>query len=264
MQILDKLITVSALNAEILGDLFEGRYIALRVPGFYDAQCCKNLSELLYQRIDGRGVTGGIYESDVDSFWNVMDDPARRERYLDAGLPVQHQLRKFSAPYPSPVDQLRLALDEAWPAGATLMSMNGRKMPFGITRLWRVGKEALPHQDLLWREVEPDLLGSPLRGQLGANVYLDTADEGGELETWDRHITDQEYESLQDAYPGSYGFPRGMLPAESLLFSPEVGDLVLVNTTMVHAVRMITKGRRITISGFVGSAGEGQPLRCWS
>lgn len=264
MSIHDKLATVSILDEAILADLFEGTYIALRVPGFYDVQYCKNLAELLYQQIDGQAVTGGIYESDIDSFWNVMNDEARRERYLDAGLPVQRRLRELCAPYPSPIDQLRLALDEAWPGGATLMAMNGRKMPFGITRLWRIGKEALPHQDLLWREAGQDLLAVRLRGQIGVNVYLDTADEGGELETWDRYITDQEYEKLRDTCSGSYGFPRNMLPAESLLFSPEVGDLVMVNTTRVHAVRMITKGRRITISGFVGNAGAGQPLRCWS
>lgn len=264
MSIDDKLATVDTLDASVLADLFAGKYIAVRVPGFYDVQYCKNLVEPLYDRIDNDAATGGIYESDIDSFWNVMNDDVRRERYLDAALHVQRRMRAMSEPHPSPVDQLRLALDEAWPGGATLMTMNGRKMPFGITRLWRTGKEALPHQDLLWREAGPDLLSVTLQGQLGVNIYLDTADEGGELETWDVYITDEQYESLRETYPGSYGYSRDMLPRESLLISPEVGDLVMVNTTRAHAVRKITAGRRMTVSGFVGNAGTDQPLRCWS
>ncbi|WP_424188071.1 hypothetical protein ACOBQX_09040 [Actinokineospora sp. G85] len=264
MSIDSKLATVGVLDAQVLAALFAGTYIAVRVPNFYDPQYCKNVVEPLYEKIDNDAATGGIYESDIDSFWNVMNDEARRERYLDAALPVQQRMRAMSAPYPSPVDQLRLALDEAWPGGATLMTMGGRKMPFGITRLWRTGKEALPHQDLLWREVAPEAMSVPLVGQLGVNIYLDTADEGGELETWDRYITDEDYEPLRETYPGSYGYSRDMLPEESLLISPEVGDLVMVNTTRAHAVRKITKGRRMTVSGFVGNAGVDQPLRCWS
>lgn len=260
-----KLATVVALDSKVLADLFAGEHIVVRVPGFYDAQLCKNVVEPLYQEIDHAAATGGIYESDIDAFWNVMSDSDRRDRYLAEAVPVQQRMRKLSAPYPSPVDQLRLALDEAWPGGATHMTFGGRKMPFGVTRLWREGREALPHQDLLWREVEDqDELAAPVVGQLGVNIYLDTADQGGELESWDRYISDEEYESLRDRYPGSYGFPREMLPEDSVLVDPEVGDLVLVNTTRAHAVRRIEQGRRMTVSGFVGSAGIDQPLRYWS
>lgn len=264
MSIDDRLAIVKGLDSSILGDLFAGKYVAVRVPGFYDPQHCKHLAEPLYQQVDSEAVTGGIYDSDIDSFWNVMNDEARRERYLAGAVRVQERLRRLSAPYPSPVDRLRLALDEAWPGGATLMTMEGRKMPFGITRVWRTGKEALPHQDLLWREVGPDRLAVPLSGQLGVNIYLDTAEAGGELETWDFRISDEEYESLRETCPGSYGYSRDMLPEESLLISPEVGDLVLVDTRCAHAVRRIDRGRRLTMSGFVGNAGVDQPLRCWS
>ncbi|MEH0971259.1 hypothetical protein V6U77_09025 [Micromonospora sp. CPCC 205546] len=243
--------------------LFDGEVIAVRVPQFYDPLYCKSLADALYRAIE-EAAKGSIYESDIDSFWNVMDDAERRESYFAMALPLQEKLRALSAPHPSPIDLLRLALDEAWPGGASLMTMSGRKMPFGITRLWRTDSEALPHQDILWREVKEADDIPPLVSQLGVNVYLDTADEGGQLETWDRVISDEEYEQLRDKYPGSYGYPRSMLPEDSLLIAPEVGDLVLVNTLRAHAVRKIEQGRRITLSGFVGSAGTDQPLRCWS
>ncbi|TDV56263.1 2OG-Fe(II) oxygenase [Actinophytocola oryzae] len=264
MSINSRLATVNVLDQKVLGALFDGDVIAILVPKFYDSLYCKNLAASLYQSIDNESVSGGIYDSDIDSYWNVMNDEQRRERYFSMALSSQDRLRRLSTPYPSPIDLLRLALDEAWAGGATLMTMAGRKMPFGITRLWRTGSEGLPHQDALWREVGRIDEVAGLTGQLGVNVYLDTADEGGELETWDRVITDEEYASLAGEYPGSYGYPREMLPEESLLVTPRVGDLVLINTMRVHAIRAITRGQRMTISGFVGSSGTGAPLKCWS
>jgi hypothetical protein len=263
MSLNNRLATVDSIDQHVLTELFSGTILGIRVPNFYDTLYCKSLAGMLYQAIEDESTSGGIYESDIDSFWNVMNDAARWERYFAVALPVQRRLRRFSSPYPSPIDLLRLALDEAWPGGATLMTMSGRKMPFGITRLWRTGNEALPHQDALWREIQVPEAAS-LISQLGVNVYLDTADEGGELETWDFVITDEQYEKLRDEYPGSYGYPRDMLPEESLLIAPQVGDLVLVNTMRAHAVRKITCGQRMTMSGFVGNTGIDQPLRCWS
>lgn len=258
------LATVGQLDGQVLADLFDGKYIAIRVPEFYPSDYCKNLAELLHRQIGSEPVTGGIYESDIDSFWNVANDEERLERYFAGAFTVPDRLRRLSAPHPSPADLFRLALDDAWPSGATLMTLQGRKMPFGISRLWRQGSQGLPHQDVLWREVAPGTLPFHPLGQLGVNIYVDTADEGGELEAWDFVITDAEYENLRDRYPGSYGYAKGMLPQASLSISPGVGDLVMVNTLRVHAIRCITRGRRITVSGFVVNAGTDQPLRCWS
>ncbi|GGP99406.1 2OG-Fe(II)-dependent halogenase WelO5 family protein [Streptomyces roseolilacinus] len=257
-----KLVTVDVLDEQVLRDLFELKCVAVRVPEFYDATYSKSLADLLYQEIDS-SAGAGIYESNIDSFWNVTKDAERRERYFNVALPLQRRLRRLSAPHPSPVDLLRVALDENWPGGATLMSMGGRKMPFGITRLWRTGSEGLPHQDVLHREFD-DPMAHAMVGQLGVNIYLDTADEGGELETWDHTISDEEYAGMADRYPGSYGYPRDILPDEAVLIAPQPGDLVLINTACVHAIRKITTGRRITVSGFVGNLGPDLPLRCWS
>lgn len=258
-----KFATVEVLDAQVLADLFDKKYIAVRVPRFYDPAYAKTLSDLLYKEIDS-AVAAGIYESNVDSYWAVAKDGQRRERYLEAALPLQKRLRRLSAPHPSPIDLLRVTLDELWPAGASLMRMGGRKTPFGATRLWRTGSEALPHQDVLRREQTDDTRSIDLLGQLGVNIYLDVADEGGGLEAWDHVITDEEYVRLGSRYEGSYGYQREQLPPQSMVIFPEVGDLVMINTAYVHAVRKITAGRRVTVSGFVGSSGNEQPLRCWS
>ncbi|MCE7082625.1 2OG-Fe(II) oxygenase [Streptomyces sp. ST2-7A] len=257
-----KLLTVENLDERVLRDLFDLKYVAVRVPEFYDATYSKSLADLLYQEIDD-SAGSGIYESNIDSFWNVTKNAERQERYFNSTLPLQHRLRRLSAPHPSPIDLLRVTLDENWPGGSTFMSMTSRKMPFGITRLWRTGSEGLPHQDVLHREFD-DPMTNAIVGQLGVNIYLDTAEEGGELETWDHVISDEEYSGISGQYPGSYGYPRDMLPDNSVLISPQPGDLVLVNTACVHAIRTITAGRRITLSGFVGNLGPDLPLRCWS
>lgn len=263
MGLQSKLATVDVLDEQVLTALFDRKYIAVRVPRFYNPVYAKALSELLYKEIDS-AVAAGIYESNVDSYWSVAQDNERRERYLNAALPLQRRLRRLSAPHPSPIDLLRVTLDEAWPGGAGLMRMGGRKTPFGATRLWRTDSEALPHQDVLHREETEDTRDINLLGQIGVNIYLDVAEEGGSLEAWDHVVSDEEYLALGHLYEGSYGYNRERLPEESLVISPQVGDLVMINTAYVHAVRRITCGRRITVSGFVGSRGSEEPLRCWS
>lgn len=264
MSLNDKFVTTDTIDGELLQALFSGRVILAHIPGFYDPASARKLADALYEFID-EAANGGIYESDVESFWTATQDPGRRERYFQAALPLLRRLRQLSAPLPSPIDLLRLALDEAWSGGACLMTMRGRKMPFGLTRLWRTESEALPHQDVLWREVDADNDDIVrFTSQLGVNVYLDTAVEGGELESWDCVITDDTYRDIERDYPGSYGYLRDLLPQESLVFDPAAGDLVLINTLHVHAVRKVKQGRRMTISGFVGVSGPDQPLRCWS
>jgi len=254
---------VDAVDEQVLADLFDMKYIAVRVPRFYDPVYAKTLSGLLHKEIDD-AVAAGIYESNVDSYWSVAKDNQRRERYFNAALPLQKRLRRLSAPHPSPVDLLRVTLDDVWPGGAGLLRMDSRAAAFGATRVWRTNSEALPHQDVLRREQTDDTKGIHLLGQIGVNIYLEVAEEGGGLEAWDRVIADEEYMSLGKQYEGSYGYRRELLPRQSLVISPDVGDLVMINTAYVHAVRKITAGRRITVSGFVGSCGSEQPLRCWS
>jgi len=257
--------TTSSIDHSLLQRLFRGELLAVRVPGFCTERRCQILAERLYERLSTqRAQGGGIYDSDIDSFWSAYGDETRRNRYFDSALPLQRRLRDLSSPYSSPIDVLRLALDEAWPAGACLLSMSGRKLPFGITRLWETGSTALPHQDVLWREIGRDGEAASQVGQLGVNVYLETSGSGGELELWNFKVSDIEYERSSNDYRGSYGYPRSMLPEESVVVTPEVGDLILLDTTRVHAVRGVTEGRRITLSGFIGSWGEEQPLRCWS
>ncbi|BAI74121.1 hypothetical protein AZL_a05900 (plasmid) [Azospirillum sp. B510] len=264
MAISDKLIVVDTLTEDVLRKLFRREHIVVRVPKFYNPEYCAALAEgVMADIVDTAG--SGIYASNIDSLWAARRSEDRHRRYFETGIVIQRRLRQVSAPHVSPTDLLRLTLDEAWPGGTALMCRNGLKAPFGISRLWRVGSEGLPHQDLLKRELGDDKLDElKISDQIGVNIYLTTSSAGGELETWDFVVSDDEYEEIAQRFEGSYGYPREMLPRESLVVAPEVGDLIMVNTACVHAIRKIVDGERLTISGFVGCAGEDRHLLCWS
>jgi hypothetical protein len=259
----ERVVISTILDKSIIEGIFSNRILIVRIPNFVDEDTAGRLAESLSGSINA-AAGGGIYESDIMPFWVASQEPEKLDAYLSASAPLEDRLRQLSAPKMSPIDKLRSVLTKAWPGGAERMRVNGREMPFGITRLWRPGSEALPHQDVIWRELNDQPALPSLKGQIGANIYLEIAGEGGELETWDFVLDDEDYRTIENECPGSYGYPRSMLPTLSLIVSPKAGDLVLINTLNVHSVRKIESGRRITISGFVAASTTDQPLQLWS
>jgi hypothetical protein len=257
------LIEENTLSFSSLYSLFNAEVLALKIPNFYEGEKCRNLSEALSNIVKNESTSSGtIYQSDVDSFWNTIDNSDIKARYFGSAVQTMRRLRRISLPFATPIDLLRLELDEVWPTGASLLHIEGKTMLFGITRLWPSGTEALPHQDILLREIpEADEVKNEL-SQAGVNIYLRPAEVGGELEIWDYSFSNDD--CLKLGIRGSYGFDREMLPPDSLVITPQEGDLILLNTTKVHAIRKTIQGERITISGFLGYWGLNKLLRFWS
>jgi len=256
------LVTEEELRAHTLLRLFAGKILAIKIPNFCDKTRCEHLSKVLSHYVKEEAASSGkIYLSNFDSFWNTLNNDQRRLQYLSLAITAMRKARIISHPLLSPADQLRLELDEVWPCGSSLMHIENQSMFFGIVRVWVEGTEALPHQDLLYREIS-DLGATNEYSQLGANIYLQSAEDGGALEIWDNVFSDEDCEKY--AIKGSYGFSRDLLPKTSLVIYPQQGDLILLNTAKVHAVRKIYKGERITISGFIGCWGTQQQLKYWS
>lgn len=247
-----------------LRDLIDGKVLAVRVPGWYSSRQCQQLTRRLLRH---PGFSRYSIAPDVGvqrvgySYFETRGDAERLEHYFDQSVPTIGEIRRVCAPLLIPIDRLRLELDEHWPGGAGLAMLGGRKMFVGTSRLFEDGHSLPPHQDILARETN-DEVATRLLAQLTANVYLRTPRGGGELEIWDLIPNE---EQVADLYTGDYDFlDTAKLPPSAALIRPGVGELVLMLSNRIHAVRPSSGGPRVSMSCFVGSTGEAERLVLWN
>jgi len=247
-----------------LRDIIDGKVLAVRVPGWYTSRQCQQLCRRLLRH---PGFSRYSIAPDVGvqrvgySYFETRGDAERLDHYFDQAVPTIAEIRRVCAPLLIPIDRLRLELDEHWPGGAGLASLGGRKMFVGTSRLFEDGHSLPPHQDILARETN-DEVATRLLAQMTVNVYLRTPRSGGELEIWDLIPNEQQ---VADLYTGDYDFlDSSKLPPSAVLIKPGVGELILMLSSRVHAVRASSGGPRVSMSCFVGSAGESERLALWN
>lgn len=257
-------LVVGELNARRLCELAAGTIAAVQVAKYYP----EDFSHLLAQRLLGSPLFGHYANApDIgrvgQAYFETINDSETREVYYANAAAWIRSMRDLCAPFACPMDTLRLQLQETWPAGATLETIDDRPMFVGLARVFEKGAGAHPHQDVLARDAPPGCVRArTLRAQLAANVYLKPATSGGELEVWLRKPTDEEYETLR--MPGSYGVDRALIGEPDVVLTPRTGDLILFNAHNLHAVRPAGGGPRITMSTFIGYRSRRQPLTYWS
>lgn len=247
-----------------LRDIIDGKVLAVRIPGWYTARQCQQLTRRLLRH---PGFSRYSIAPDVGvqrvgySYFETRGDAERLAHYFDQSVPTIGEIRRVCAPLLIPIDRLRLELDEHWPGGAGLAMLGGRKMFVGTSRLFEDGHSLPPHQDILARETD-DEVATRLLAQLTVNVYLRTPRSGGELEIWDLIPNEQQVAEL---YTGDYDFlDTSKLPPSAALIRPGVGELVLMLSSRIHAVRPSAGGPRVSMSCFVGSTGEAERLVLWN
>ena len=102
----------------------------------------------------------------------------------------------------------------------------------------------------------------PLLSVRDLRSYLRTPRGGGELEIWDL-IPDEA--QVAELYTGDYDFlDTAKLPPSAALIRPGVGELILMLSNRIHAVRPSSGGPRVSMSCFVGSMGEAERLVVWN
>lgn len=247
--------------------LAAGEAIAIVVRGYCGADRCEQAAERLFtdSRYNEYEKLPGVHMWGFNSS-ESLSSPERKKKYFVDAMPTVRALRSIWAPYLSPIDRLRLELQESWPAGANLEYLDGQGLFVGQARVFG-DRGALPHQDFMPWELA-NLRGTPgeasgIRAQLTANIYLQTPDRGGELELWSAGFDHAEYVGLR-AEPGIPGLDRARIPEPTVQIAPEPGMLVVFHATRLHAV-LPSEGRaRMALSCFVGVRGADVSLTYWS
>lgn len=260
----DRVAVREEITLDDLRALLDGRLLAVRVPRWYTPRQCHQLARRLLRH---PGFSRYSVAPDVGvqrvgfSYFETTRDPEREARYFEQAVPTIRELRAVCAPLLLPTDRLRLELDELWPGGCQLATLDGKKMFVGVARMFEDGHSLPAHQDILHRETDA-ALARALSAQLTANVYIATPRSGGELELWDAAPTDAEALAL---YTGTHDFlDLERLGPPAARIAPGTGELVLMLSSRVHAVGPSVGGPRISLSCFAGVIDEARPMVAWN
>lgn len=270
---MQQILTCEKLEPDHLEKLINDEMCILHIPNYFQG---KGLSKLkkhivksrndyvqanyvgykdqkIIRRYFGVNVLGTAY----NTTYNKQPDDPEFATYFQNALTGIRSLRQAIAPYQSPIDQLRLELDENWIKGARIGSFNpDKKMFVGTCRIVLAKESHLgeiqPHIDSLPQNIHS------LKKQFSANIYIHVPESGGELEVWDLPpLSPEAVTQLDIDHTMRNTHPNG------ILFKPSEGDLALFNTRRPHAVKSFSKGIRSSIQCFIGLNKDGS-LTYWS
>ena len=251
------------LEASDIKELVYQNILAVVIRNFYPADIAHKIAEKImacpnrgYYNRESELARIGMAHFEVDSIES-------NQRYHDFAVEWIQDLRSMFKPYLSPIDKLRLTLEEMWPSGAALQTLNGLKCFVGICRILDPMITINPHYDRLDRDYCTDIeQANRLLGQLSANIYLQIPDKGGELELW---IEDQNSKKIQALNKdGYFGIELEKMGVPEFSIRPNPGDLIIFNTRLYHGIRSGEGNSRISIGTFIGYAGDQLPLTYWS
>ncbi|WP_229403113.1 2OG-Fe(II) oxygenase [Micromonospora okii] len=246
------------LTTATLLDLAEGVVDAIWVRAFHPAEECRAALPPIIEACERASYTlTDDFQSIGTSMGEAAESAENRRRYLRTAAATCELIRgRIFAGRLSPLDRLRLVLDELWPAGATVARHEGAMLLPGIIRRWPAGGHANPHIDQ--RDV-PLLAGYGLRRRIGTNVYLEVPppEDGGHVDFWGVYRDERSYDAERRA---DYGLDRDALGEPVWSCRPGQGDLLMFDAARVHGVRRVERGARVTAACFVGVRTATQPL----
>ncbi len=253
----------SVLTTETLMQLAANELAAIHVRGFYPAEIAERVArgiidhpQLGYYTKKYTSTVGRVCMPHIDSEWNSE----LTRKYHAESVANIHGLRRIFYPHLSPVDHVRLLLQELWPSGADIQRLHGRTCFVGAFRVFRPEKSFfLPHHDRLEEETDaPEIQG--LVQQLVANIYLQVAGKGGDLQLWLREATPSENVRIRDVE----GLLLDAVEDPRITIHPEAGDLIIFSSRQLHAVTPPIGTTRVGMAAFIGCYGPNRPLTYWS
>ncbi len=255
------IIEAKRIDQQSIKNLASGKVHAVRIKNYLS----RELSRKLAEKIVTPGYDHYINAPSIGrigmAFYEAENKPELLETYFSQARSHVDDLRHRCLPYASPIDKFRCEIDEAWPAGAHLESLYGKKMYVGLSRVVEPGVYFLAHHDILEKDAPDSYRARSLKAQFACNVYIDMPDEGGELEVWEKEIDPAGFDEMRGS---SYGISPELLGRPALRLKPEIGELILFNSKKMHAVAPSINGHRLSVSCFVGYRGDHEPLTFWS
>jgi hypothetical protein len=253
----------SELTTQSLLQLANRKIGAIHVRGYYPAEIAEKTAEkainhhaLGHYHKRYTSSVGRVYMPHIDTRW----DPELTHLYHDSALPAIEDVRSMFHPYLSPIDLVRLQLQELWPAGANLLRLRGRACFVGAFRVFQPStSEFYPHNDAIDQETDaPEIEG--VVNQLVANIYLQVPDDGGNLQLWLREPTPEETKVILEVE----GLQRDSVEPPVVEIHPDAGDLIIFSPRMLHAVTAGHGKHRVGAAAFIASKGPQEPLVYWS
>ena len=257
------------LDASQLDTMSRGEALAIHVRSFFDPAVAARVAGSL--RAEHRELWHlGPYRTDMSYLYGVPMQVAGKSAaslaaYYDDAVPTMRRIRALFAPNPSPIDKLRLELDELWPAGAMIHHDGGCKRIAGLLRAMRC-EDLIEGRAAVDGACHIDDEGMGPR-QCSALLYLQVPDTGGELSIWNIKPDPRNAKNGLFALIAKKAFVQGaqeiiheVLGPPSHVIRGQPGDLVIFDTARPHAVRGFATGSRLAIQTFVEMAQPKEPL----
>lgn len=259
-----RVLRAARLSPDVIDALINDECVAAVIGGYYPATLCERIRDNVARCRSVERYTHELHEEDgirheyfgVDRIGTPFNSTysqydKRSEYYRDTRIGIE-RLRDLCRPALSPIDKLRLELDETHRFGANVAAFEGEKMLAGIVRVANAAMSHMsaeePHFDAL-----PERY-SVLDVQLAANVYISVPDDGGELEVWDVDPVVANFEA-----PAKWRAELG----PPVRIQPMQGDLIIFSCRRPHAILPFEGDDRISCQMFIGHR-AGDSLQLWN
>lgn len=262
----DTLVSANALEEWHFIGLLNRSIDAVIIPNYFTEQECITVSEKvrMSQYFNTYPDQPSVSRLGIELY--ECENELDLAKYQEDAPILTQEMRRLVHPYISPIDRLRIELDDVWSYGCNLARLGDRKAFAGIVREFRENNPGEPHCDVMaWGFLEHYKDKPNVINQIAANIYLKTSGAGGEIVLWDEWPTQDEYKMARNIdEPTSFGLDRKKITQPKLEIKPNQGDLILFNSMRVHAVKKVETGVRMTWGCLIGYSKSNEPLVVWS